>query len=148
MTTIADLKEEKRKGCGKELPFTHGIDEIIHWKCGEENPYNFKLCLSCQAQLKLLDEVEEMIKEKIKIIEECKELRKRQEQDYLNCNLIEQYESFKLQREDIEWCLNKLQSLLGDKGVGKCKHDWGNTLLMSDPPQRKCIKCGKTEYVK
>ena len=28
-----------------------------------------------------------------------------------------------------------------------CTHDFGNTLLMSNPPQRKCIKCGYTEFV-
>jgi GDPmannose 4,6-dehydratase len=28
----------------------------------------------------------------------------------------------------------------------KCEHDFGHMLLMSNPPQRKCIKCGYTEY--
>jgi len=47
----------------------------------------------------------------------------------------------------------RIDKLCGDKLINEetkleCKHDWGNTLLMSNPPQRRCIKCGKTEYVK
>jgi hypothetical protein len=34
-----------------------------------------------------------------------------------------------------------------EEELGECKHDWGNILLMSNPPQRRCIKCGKTEFL-
>lgn len=27
----------------------------------------------------------------------------------------------------------------------KCDHEYGNTLLLSNPPKKKCIKCGEIE---
>jgi len=30
----------------------------------------------------------------------------------------------------------------------ECKHEWDNSiLLLSDPPQKRCKKCGKTKYI-
>jgi hypothetical protein len=47
---------------------------------------------------------------------------------------------------EVNWLLNEIKIIFGQKLI-ECSHDWGNSLLMSNAPQRKCIKCGKTEYV-
>ena len=29
----------------------------------------------------------------------------------------------------------------------ECEHEWGNTILTTNPPQRRCTKCKHTEFI-
>ena len=80
--------------------------------------------------------------EAVKWIKEMRENPTQKLADLFGINIDFHEQEFEIIEKWIKYFFN-----ITEEELGECKHDWGNILLMSNPPQRRCIKCGKTEFL-